>query len=195
MIKAVIFDFFGVIVGDGFEFTYREAGGNPVKDREFIQDLLDRTNRGLITTEEFRQRICDKLGITVGDYNQAIKKSEIIDHELLNYIKTLRSKYKTAILSNVNKGGLERRIERGVLDEYFDVVVVSGDVGYIKPEPEIYQLTADRLGVKTDECVFIDDREGYVSAARASGMKAIYYQTFGQMKDELEKLLAAGADN
>lgn len=195
MIKAVIFDFFGVIVGDGFEFTYREAGGNPVKDREFIQDLLDRTNRGLITTEEFRQRICDKLGITVGDYNQAIKKSEIIDHELLNYIKTLRSKYKTAILSNVNKGGLERRIERGVLDEYFDVVVVSGDVGYIKPEPEIYQLTADKLGVKTDECVFIDDREGYVSAARASGMKAIYYQTFGQMKDELEKLLAAGADN
>jgi FMN phosphatase YigB (HAD superfamily) len=196
MIKAIIFDFFGVIVGDGFEFTYREAGGDPVKDREFILDLLDKTNRGLITTDEFRKRICDKLKITVSDYQEALKKSEIINQTLLDYIKKeLRPKYKTAILSNVNKGGLERRVKKEVLDEYFDVIVVSADVGYIKPEAEIYQLTAAKLGVKTDECVFIDDREGYVSAAALTGMKAIYYQDFTQMKDKLQKFLAADADN
>lgn len=192
MIKAVIFDFFGVLVGDGFELTYRQAGGNPAKDKEFIQDLLDQTNRGLITTEEFRKRICKQLGITVDDYQIAVKSSEKINYELLDYIKSLRPKYKTAILSNVNKGGLERRIDRQTLDEYFDVIVVSGDVGYIKPEPEIYQLTADKLGVSLKECVFIDDREGYVKAAEAAGMQAIQYDNFDQMKTDLEKILSSG---
>src|SRR5581483_8973559 len=107
----------------------------------------------------------------------------------------LRPKYKTAILSNVNKGGLERRISRETLDKYFDVIVVSGDVGYIKPEPEIYEFTSDKLGAKAEECVFIDDREGYVEAAKTVGMRAIYYQDFAQMKAELERILSAVSDN
>lgn len=195
MIKAVIFDFFGVLVGDGFESTYREAGGNPEADKDFIQNLLDEANRGSITTDVFRQKICDKLGISVESYQSAIKRAELINHELLGYIKHLRKKYKTAILSNVNKGGLERRVSRDILYEYFDEVIVSADVGYIKPEPEIYQLTADRLGVKIDECVFIDDRIGYVAAATELGMKSIQYDNFAQMKKELEVILAAKTDN
>ena len=189
MIKAVIFDFFGVLVGDGFEFTYRHAGGDPRKDKNFIQDLLDRTNRGLISSEEFRHQICQKLGITVEEYHKVTSQTEQVNVELLSYIKKLRTKYKTAILSNVNKGGLERRIDKQTLDEYFDVIVVSGDVGFIKPEPQIYQLTAQKLGVDPKECVFIDDREGYVKAAEAVGMAAIFYEDFNQMKTDLEKIL------
>lgn len=194
MIKAVIFDFFGVLVGDGFDSTYRKAGGDPEKDRQFVQTLLDQVNRGAITTEEFRRSICQQLGITIEDYQEAMKKAEPLNYELLDYIKGLRGKYKTAILSNVNKDGLERKIDQATLDEHFDVLVVSGEVGFIKPEPEIYHLTAERLGIKPEECVFIDDRAGYAEAAEAVGMKAINYQSFPQMKKDLEKLLTTVAD-
>jgi epoxide hydrolase-like predicted phosphatase len=194
MIKAVIFDFFGVIIGDGFDITYRTAGGDPVKDKEFILELLSQTNRGEITTDEFRNMLCKQLGITVEEYQLSLEKSEVVNYELLDYIKTLRPKYKTAILSNANVGSLERRVERKMLNECFDDLVVSAEVGFIKPEPEIYKLAAERLGVKVDECVFVDDREGYVNGATKVGMFAILYEDFPSFKKELEKLLSSSSD-
>ncbi|HVO86285.1 MAG TPA: HAD family phosphatase [Candidatus Binatia bacterium] len=195
MIKAIIFDFFGVIVGDGFDATYRYAGGDPEADRDFIETLLEQSNRGLISTKEFRSRICSRLNISVEQYKASVKKSEQPNLELLEYIKKLRRNYKTAILSNVGRDGLERRIKREVLNQYFDVTVVSADVGFIKPEPQIYELTAKKLGVEPSECIFTDDREGYVSAAANVGIKAFIYKDFAQAKAEIEKLLSAGADN
>jgi epoxide hydrolase-like predicted phosphatase len=196
MIRAVIFDFFGVLVGDGFEATYRSAGGDPVKDKAFVEALLDQANRGNISVDEFRSRICKKLGISVEEYQDSVRRTEIINHELLEYIKKLRLRsFKTAILSNVNRGGLERRVPKKILEELFDVIVVSGDVGYIKPEPEIYKITAERLGIEVKECVFIDDRKGYVSAAKNLGMQALFYENFNQMEQALEKLLAADSNN
>lgn len=194
MIKAVIFDFFGVIVGDGFDATYRIAGGDSHKDKLFIEQLLDKANRALISPQEFQEQICTHLGISAERYIEAVNRSENINMELLGYIKSLRASYKTAILSNVNKGGLERRLNTGTLDEYFDVVVASGEVGYIKPEPQIYELTAKKLGVQVGECVFIDDREPYVIAAQEVGMSGIVYHDFEQMKTELNKILAADSD-
>jgi HAD superfamily hydrolase (TIGR01509 family) len=196
VIRAVIFDFFGVLVGDGFESTYRKAGGDPVEDRLFVQSLLDQANRGEITVNEFRTKICKQLGISVEEYQESAREAETVNYELLEYVNDLRQrKYKTAILSNVNKGGLERRIDKDILEKYFDAIVVSGDVGFIKPEPEIYKITADKLGVRTDECAFTDDRKGYVEAAKALGMESIFYQDFLQFKSELEKLLAADSNN
>lgn len=190
MIKAIIFDCFGVLVGRGFDETYRFAGGNPQKDHEFIETLLEKANRGQISQVEFRAKICDRLNITIEQYRNAIQEAEQPDYELLRYIKDLRKQYKVAVLSNVNTGVLERKIGEKWLQECFDACVVSADVGYIKPEREIYELTAKRLGVRISECVFIDDREKYTIAAKTIGMKTILYKNFAQMKQELEKLLA-----
>lgn len=196
MIKAVIFDFFGVLVGDGFDSTYRLAGGNPEKDHDFIEALLERANRAQITSQEFRAKICERIGITPDEYQTAVKKAEKPNHELLDYIKDiLRPDYKIAILSNVNKGGLEKRLSSDALKGRFDAVIVSGEVGYIKPEPEIYHMTAEKLGVGMEECIFVDDREPYIVAAQKLGMKTILYKNFEQMKTELEKMLSANPDD
>ena len=195
MIKAIIFDFFGVLVGDGFDVTYRYAGGDPKKDHNFTESLLDQANRGQITVDDFRAKISERLGITPDQYQQVSHEAEQLNYELLDYIKSLRPKYKTAILSNVNSGGLQRRMSPELLREHFDVLVESAELGYIKPEPEAYQLTAEKLGVSTDECVFIDDREGYVAGAEAVGMKGIHYSDLSSLKAALSKLLSTGADN
>ncbi len=74
--------------------------------------------------------------------------------------------------------------------KHFDTVVVSGEIGYAKPEPEAYEITADRLGVRLDACVFTDDREHFCEAARAVGMQAIHYQNVDQFRQDLEGVLS-----
>jgi putative hydrolase of the HAD superfamily len=185
-IKAIIFDCFGVVVGQGFDETYRSAGGDPVADREFIANELYRSNLGLIPQSQFRQEIAERLHISLDDWRAA----ERPDTELLEYIIGLRKKFKTAILSNANTGVLPRRIGADWLERCFDEVVVSAEVGKIKPDPEIYLYTAAKLGVSPSECVFFDDLARYTEAADAVGMRGIQYKGFQQARADLEKILA-----
>ncbi len=107
---------------------------------------------------------------------------------MLEYIKLLRSNYKTAVLSNANIGSLERKIGKEWLQACFDVVIVSADVGMVKPDSRIYTLTTERLGVEPNECVFIDDREIFLVVAREMGMKTILYESMERTKAALTKL-------
>jgi HAD superfamily hydrolase (TIGR01509 family) len=99
------------------------------------------------------------------------------------------------MLTNMGQGGIDRWFKPGFLDKYFDAVVASGDVGYAKPQAQIYQIMADSLAVRLDECLFTDDRQEYCDGATAVGMKAILYKDFDQFKKDLEQLLAPSTDN
>ena len=190
MIRAIIFDCFGVLVGRGFAETYRIAGGDPAQDHEFIEDTLGQANLGMIKEAEFHQRMADKLAITSDEFHQAMAKAERPNQELLDYIAELHKDYKTAILSNVNVGVLERKLSPEILRTHFDALIVSAEVGVVKPDVRIYQLAAERLGVETSECLFIDDQERYCQPAREEGMQAIKYSSVSQLKDELQAILA-----
>lgn len=195
MIKAIIFDCFGVLVGRGFNETYKNAGGDPARDRLFIDDILDKANLGMISQSEFKDSIAKKIGVDVSRYEEAVEISEQPNQELLAFIKALRQNYKTAVLSNANHGVLERVIPKDILDECFDALIVSAEVGMIKPDPKLYVYSAEKLGVDTTECVFIDDKSIYCDGAKAVNMQTIWYQNLDKMKDELQKMLAAGANN
>jgi putative hydrolase of the HAD superfamily len=81
--------------------------------------------------------------------------------------------YRTALLTNVSRNG--ESLWRGMIpvDDLFDVIIDSSRVGLRKPDPAIYQLTCERLGVQPRDCLFIDDLECNVDAARDLGMEAI----------------------
>lgn len=91
---------------------------------------------------------------------------------------------KTALLSN--SWGNTYPVD--TWDGMFDDLVISGEVGLRKPEPEIYLLAADRIGLKPAECVFVDDLELNVEAARTLGMTAIHHTAYDETKRELEAL-------
>lgn len=188
MIKAIIFDYFGVIQPDVLGATYRSFGGDPDKDAQFLHDTINAVNHGYVKSS--RPIIAERLGITTDQWVDALNTRRGHDPDLLKYILELRKRYKTGLLSNIGPGGLQLMWPAGDLERYFDVAIASGDVGHIKPEPEIYQLMASRLGVQPDECVMIDDLEKYCVGARQAGMQAIQYTHFGQCKSELEALLA-----
>lgn len=193
MIKAIIFDCFGVIRIDATLAAYKNLGGDPEADVDFIKEAVGKVNRG--ESPSLTPLIAERLKVTAEQWRHAVQSGSAIDYEVLDYVKDLRSKYKTAMLSNMAPGGLKIWFSPGQLDEYFDVCVASGDIGFAKPQAQAYQIAADKLGVRFDECVMIDDREELYKGALDVGMKAILYTGFNQMKQELEKILAAGPDN
>lgn len=189
MIKAVIFDCFGVLIGRGFDNTYRIAGGDPARDRTFIASTLGQINLGTMTEDEFRTTMARQLGIGLEDWNQATKNAHILNTDLLTYIVQLHGTYKTAILSNANKGILDREVGKDWLQKAFDEIVVSAEVGIVKPDERIYQLVVDRLGVTPKDCLYIDDRENFLIPARQLGMSAILYENFDQIKHDISEQL------
>jgi epoxide hydrolase-like predicted phosphatase len=96
-----------------------------------------------------------------------------------------RAGLKTALLSN--SWGMD--YPREGWDELFDVTVISGEVGLRKPEPAIYELCAQQLGIATDRCVFVDDLAPNVRGAAAVGMVGVLHRTYDETVAELEALL------
>lgn len=187
MVHAIIFDYYGVIQSDTLAATYRHFGGDPDRDRQFLSDTIADLNNGRIKSS--RPVIAKRLGISVDAWITALNERKGHDPDLLKYILELREHYKTGLLSNIGPGGLQEVWSPGEVEKYFDAAIASGDVGHIKPEPEIYQLMADRLGVAPNECVMLDDLQKHCDGARQAGMQAIQYSHFAQAKAELEALL------
>ena len=106
----------------------------------------------------------------------------------LELVARLRPPYKVSVLSNADislRGRLEDELR---IQHLFDDVVSSAEVGMAKPEPEIFRLAAGRLGLDPAECVFVDDWDQNIEAAKAVGMTAIRYQL--DKGDDLAALLA-----
>jgi putative hydrolase of the HAD superfamily len=107
----------------------------------------------------------------------------------LELARALRRSHRVSVLSNADlslRGRLERDLELGDL---FDDVVVSAEVGMAKPEPEIFRMAARRLGVPVEACVFVDDLDLNVDAARKVGMSGVHFRL--DKGDDLAAQLAA----
>lgn len=116
---------------------------------------------------------------------------------VVSYVQSLKGQYKLGMLSNVySRDGIERHFAPGVLDDLFEVIVASGEVGVEKPDPKIYYLTAEKLGVAPEECLFIDDIGRFTAAAEAVGMQTVtFLDPYISIDDIKQKLGAVHADN
>lgn len=189
MIKAIIFDCFGVLVGDALETIVQDISAHNPPKAERIKSLINASNKGQIDPELSRNQVASELGMTLEEYRTALRTGEIRNKQLLTTILDLHSDYKIGLLSNISSGGLAVRFTTEELTSHFDAVVASSDVGLAKPDPAIYQLTAERLGVESNECIMIDDRTDYCQGAVAAGMIAIQYVSYKKFMTDLAELL------
>jgi len=100
---------------------------------------------------------------------------------------------RTAMLSNGVPDVITRVREERSLDRFFDVVVVSCEVGCAKPDPAIYELTLERLGVEAGAALFVDDRSENLVAARAVGLQTFHFTENAEVA-LFEYLAASGVD-
>lgn len=193
MIKAIIFDCFGVVYPDTLALVERRflrTADEPKK--QAIREIRLKSDRGIISRGDFWQGVADILEIPLKSLETELDKVRGADWELLEYIKTLKQKFGTALLSNVGTGFLERIFDaQRPAENYFDVIVASADIGAIKPDPKAYMAVVERLeAAEPSECIFVDDKLIHCQGAEAIGMQAIIYQDFQQLKHDLDKILS-----
>lgn len=185
MIKALIFDCFGVVYEDSFDRMYRSFGGDPHKDVDFIKHVFQLSNSGKITSPG--ALIAEKLGIDLAVWEAASIGAGDFDYQMLEYVTTLKNQYKIAMLSNISEKGLAAHLDVTVLEKYFSPVLESSKIGFAKPEAQAYEYAANKLGVRLDECIMIDDREEYCEGAARVGMGYILYSDLSSLKEQISR--------
>lgn len=198
MIKAIIFDFGRVISAQKpmslFRSYEKDLGLPPgaLNPIMFGSHAWQETLHGRKTIEEFWDEIGPELGLNTPDEVEAFRHryraDEALNEGVLDLIRRLRGRYKLAVLSN-SPPGLARWLAEWQILELFDVVFCSGDEGAVKPETAAFETTLERLGVKPEEAVFIDDFEEHVEAARNLGLHGIFFTTAEALEAELKDLL------
>jgi putative hydrolase of the HAD superfamily len=109
-----------------------------------------------------------------------------LDPRMLDLVRRARTAgLRTALLSNSWGDHYPEQLRQNL----FDAVVISGEVGMRKPEPEIFHYTSQRLGLATQHCVMVDDLPHNIAGAVAVGMVGVLHRTFEQTLGELEAIL------
>lgn len=186
-IKAIIFDCFGVLVLAGAA-SLRQDYPALVGD---LHDLVLRSDYGYISRQEFNQLASSLVGLSAEQFQSRYWAANVRNEPALAWVSAVKktASYQVGLLSNIGKGWLEDFIPAVESEQLFDTVVLSGEVGMVKPAAEIFELIAQRLGAETYECVMIDDLIENVEAAQRVGMEAILFNTDSQAQAELERLL------
>lgn len=195
MIKAIIFDCFSVLIGDNVKIAANELMMRDKAAGEEFFAAARAADRGGVSLEVTNAVQAELLGISTKQLQVMRDEGEVRNVELINYIESeLKGRFIVGLLSNISsRARLDERFLPGELDRVFDDVVASGDVGVIKPQPEIYEIACARLGVLPEECVLIDDMPGFCEGARAVGMHAIQFVTNKQALSDLGQLLTENA--
>lgn len=191
MIKAVIFDCFGVIYTSAVTVAFDDLGGNKLSDTSFYHDALKLRSLGRIDRSEMNTIIADGLGVQPQQWQDRVDAHTGRDERMMKLIKDVRSTRKTALMSNIGRGSVNTYFSPAEQEEYFDAVIASADVGLIKPDPQIYALAMKELGLDAQQIVFIDDTPGFVQAARDLGMGGIVFKDYTQCVSDLQELLDA----
>jgi epoxide hydrolase-like predicted phosphatase len=197
-VRGLLVDFGGVLTTNVFQSfkQFAAAEGLPPDTikRAFKEDpealaLLRRLEKGELTHHEFEPLFAERLGIeNTEGLVERLFAGVGPEEAMLDAVRRARSSgVKTGLISNSWGEGLA--YDQSTLDELFDAVVISGDVGMHKPEPEIFKLGAERIGVPPEECVFVDDLRENCAGAEAVGMTAILHRGPESTLPELEKLL------
>jgi len=186
-IKAIVFDCFGVLVSPGSTMLYRAY---PQLHDE-INDLAHQSDYGMISRAQFNSSIAKLISIKPDEVQSRYYDINVRDESTFSWVRELKSsgKFKLGLLSNVGHNWLNDFIPAADRAELFDEVVISGDVGMIKPEIKIFELMAERLGLQTNECVMIDDVQLNIEGAVNAGMQGIVFKTANQARSDLKRLL------
>ena len=196
MIKTFIFDLGKVIVPFELdnEMKILEAVCDfphlEIKEKIFASNEVLLFEKGKISPEEFFDFLKNLLNLRmnfeefVQAWNSIFSLEPILSE---NLIERLSKKYRLIILSDTNKLHFEFIREKFPILRHFDDFVVSYEVGFLKPAPEIFQAAVEKAKCLPEECFFTDDREINIEGAKKFGINALQFISAGQFEKELIK--------
>jgi len=185
MYKALIFDFFDTLAPDFYRVWLERSGHK--REGQFLE-IAQAIDNGLIDLSEYYRRLALASGQPARAIQQEFETKTAIDPAMLNFIYQLHGKYKIGLLTNSPQGLVRIILQKNNLGRYFDDVIISGEVGLVKPDPRIFELALQRMDVPANQTVFIDDLPNYLLGAEQVGMMTILFQGIDRLKANLEHL-------
>jgi epoxide hydrolase-like predicted phosphatase len=197
-IRAVYFDLGGVLfrtedksprtkLAESLGLTYHE-----IEKIIFGSGLSAQASIGAISEQEHWRGVASALNLPESEIprvEDAFFSGDRLDHTLLDFLRSLRPNIKIGLISNAWSGLREWSI-RQKFDDVFDDMTISAEVGIRKPDARIYQLALERLDVRPEEAILIDDAPENITGAQAVGMRGFVFQTSEQTIAEIKTLLA-----
>jgi putative hydrolase of the HAD superfamily len=197
-VRAVVFDFGGVLWDMRWDVAREldQAHGLP---RSSVFETLYRceawhaVQRGVGDRDAWRQdahrALEARAGRSLPPLHDEWHQAQVPITANLDLVRALRPAYKISILSNADVS-LRRRLQHEIgIHHLFDDIVCSAEVGMAKPDLAVFELTCRRLGLPPAECLFVDDYDVNVKAARDAGMAAVLFRI--DQGDDLRALLGA----
>lgn len=201
MIKAIIFDVGGVLIRTedpgprrALEVQYGLEPGQ-AEYMAFNSPLGQAAQRGEITTQALWAGVAEQLGLDSAQavaFETAFFAGDRMDQALVDFIRSLRPRYATGIISNALDNLTHVITDLYPMADAFDVVIGSAAEKVMKPNPGIYRAALDRLGVSGPEAVFIDDFAHNLVGAQALGIHGIHFVPGIDVPAELAKLGVRG---
>ena len=209
-VAAVISDFGGVLTSSmqgSFE-AFQQASGIPLAQlgaamaaigaRLGVNPLFE-LETGRLSEAEFLRALGEQLSQQLGrpvdmnGFGEQYFAGLIPNERMIGYMRELRGRgYRMAICTNNVREWEQRWRAMLPVEEIFDVVVDSAFVGTRKPEPRIYELTLERLGLEAGSALLIDDIELNCTGAREIGIRAVWFQSTEQAIADIEAVLGDG---
>lgn len=187
MVKAIIFDCFGVLTTDHWKEFLATL---PPEQVELARGLMYEHDSSRLNTKEFIEAVKMMTNRIPTGVERLREGEDAKNSELLAYIDKLKDSYKIGLLSNIGTNWIRESFLTQKEQKQFDAMTLSYEVGLAKPDPAIYVLMAERLGESLIDCVLIDDSASHCAAAARLGVTTIVYEDFRQMKRQLEPLLS-----
>lgn len=197
-IQNIYIDFGGVLVrteDKGPRTRQAERLGMTYHDLEkiiFESESSRRASIGEIPEEAHWQAVAESLRLPREETQKVIDEffaGDRTDHAWLDFLRGLRPERKVCLISNA-WSGLRAYITKQGFADVFDHMIISAEVGVMKPEARIYRLALEELQARPDESVFLDDMPANIEGARAVGMAGIPFTQPEKALEELKQLLS-----
>lgn len=203
MKRAVIFDFGGVLmktISQKPRHAWDDRLGLAHGSIEAVvhgSEAWRRAQLGEMSVADYWMQVAEQLHLNQADVEQLAQdyfSADRLDDDLITYIRELRADgYSVALLSNDSPALADKLRSLGIAD-LFEPLVISGNIGVMKPNVAAYQAILLRLGCPPAETVFIDDMPANVAGAQAVGMYAICYVDGMDLRAALTPLLTFSSD-
>lgn len=189
MIKAIIFDIGGTFLQGNCQNFINKAqkilgleNDINISEATFDENLI----KGKIEHEEcframFKVPINDQQ---MQEILSAWTTNWILTREMAHLVKSLEKNYILAVLSNSDSLNAENYQRKGWYD-YFDHLILSHELGIIKPDRRIYEISLEKIKLPAEQCLFIDDQEEILLPAKDIGMGTIHFKSFDQLRNDL----------
>ena len=201
-IKAIVFDIGGVLeitpslgMDEQWEKKLNLKSGEL---NERLHEVWKGGSMGTISIQQVHEdigRIMEWDEARVNAYMEDVWREYLgtLNVKLAEYFRALRPKYKTAIISNSFVGAREKEVEHYQFDTICDFIIYSHEVGLRKPDPKIFTLVCEMLGLQPNEIIFVDDHADVYASAIDMGMHCFEFKDNAQIIAEIEACIQSNA--